>query len=82
MNIVYVFVRPVSNRKQDMPKTNAHAKFEEHPSINSQVIERKLSAHGPSDGRTDTPTASGKTLYLTLRCGEVPFRSVPQNTNL
>ena len=43
-----------------MPKTIAHSKFEERPSINTPVIERKKSAYGPSDRGTDTRTASNK----------------------
>ena len=56
VSIAYVCARSVSNPKQGMPKTYARAKFKEHPSINTQVLERKLSAHGPSDGQTDGHT--------------------------
>ena len=47
INIVYACVRTVSNAMQDMPKTIAHSKIEERPSINTPENKRKQSAYGP-----------------------------------
>ena len=64
---------------QDMPKTIAHSKIEERPSINTPENKRKQSAYGPSDRGTDTPTASNKSKHHTQGGAEykilVPFRS-------
>ena len=40
---------------------NAYAKFEWNPFINTEVIERKQSEDGRTDGRTDTRPADMKT---------------------
>ena len=61
---------PINNPKRDIVVTNAYAKFECNPLINTEVIERKRSADGrvyglrtdgQCDGQTETRSANVKT---------------------
>ena len=47
---------PIYNPKPLLPNINSYTKFEENRSKNAQDKERKRSADGRTDGRTDTPT--------------------------
>ena len=63
---------------QDMPKTIAHSKFEERPSVNTPVIERNRQ----TEERTHRWPAINHDITLKVgRSIKDLFRSVPQNTN-
>ena len=60
---------PICNHKPLLPDIHSHIKFEENPSKYAQDRERKHSADGQMDGRTDTKTQicmEGMTLYSIL----------------